>query len=138
MTTLPTLRASEVPFNCGAGWISCFCSPDPSSLTLLCTCVNYITRLPHPPFLVAFSQLGVVALRCGTEESEVRGFILQASCQVNQDCWFVIEKQLPQDGCSHCCSLGSADCSLLHPSLRKVLAPCCYLPCGTELSFGIS
>lgn len=50
MTTLPTLRASEVPFNCSAGWISCFCSPDPSSLTLLCTRVNYITRLPCPPF----------------------------------------------------------------------------------------
>ena len=49
MTTLPTLRASEVPFNCSAGWISCFCSPDPSSLTLLCTRVNYITRLPCPP-----------------------------------------------------------------------------------------
>ena len=87
-------------------------------------CVPVWTTSPGSlalPFLVAFSQLGVVAWCCGAGESEVRGFSLQAPpCQVNLDCLFVWwKKQLPQDGCSHCCSLGSADCSLLRPSLRN-------------------
>lgn len=41
MTTLPTLRASDVPCDGSAGWISSVCSPDPSSIhpdPALCPC----------------------------------------------------------------------------------------------------